>query len=332
LKLLKRSLLSALKGLGVSYLVGNSRWRQNRLAILCYHSVSLDDEHLWDPRCYVPLELLEQRLQLLKDLRCRVLPLGEALERLYQGKLEPRSVAITFDDGTYDFYSRAWPRLKRYGYPATVYLTTYYCYHPRPVFGMFCYYLMWKGRKSRPDLATEAGRANAASDFIAQAEKRGLSVDEKDQLAERIARELKVDYDAILRKRILQLMTPAEVSELVSQGLDVQLHTHRHRTPRDRDLFAREINENREAIEQMAGNGSRPVHFCYPSGVCSPEFLPWLKELDVVSATTCQAGLASRSDHPLMLPRVVDTCGLSPLELEAWILGVRELVGGRRAS
>ena len=48
-------------------------------------------------------------------------------------------------------------------------------------------------------------------------------------------------------------------------GIDFQLHTHRHRTPLDRDRFVGEIRENRAVVEEMTGSNER-VHFCYPSG------------------------------------------------------------------
>src|SRR5277367_2426940 len=131
---IRRAVLTTLKRAGVFRLVVNAEWRRERLLILCYHGVSLEDEHEWWPALFVSPQHLERRLEILKKGNYAVLPLAEALERLYRKDLPPRSVAITFDDGTYDFYRQAYPRLKQYAFPATVYLSTYYSNYERPVF------------------------------------------------------------------------------------------------------------------------------------------------------------------------------------------------------
>src|SRR5579864_1517506 len=141
---LKLALLRTLKTAGIFEVVANTRWRTQRLLILCYHGISLEDEHLWRPRLYMPLSMFEERLKSLRTMGCSVLPLAEALRRLQTNDLPPRSVAVTFDDGTYDFYRQAFSLLKNYGIPVTVYQTTYYTDNPMPVFNLICSYMLWK--------------------------------------------------------------------------------------------------------------------------------------------------------------------------------------------
>lgn len=75
-----------------------------------------------------------------------MLPLGEGLRRLRDGTLPPRSICLTFDDGGYDFFQQAYPLLQKYGFPATVYQTTYYTLLERPVFNLVCSYMLWMRR------------------------------------------------------------------------------------------------------------------------------------------------------------------------------------------
>jgi peptidoglycan/xylan/chitin deacetylase (PgdA/CDA1 family) len=341
-KLLRRVALSTLKTSGVFSIVKNSDWRRQRLLILCYHGVSLEDEHQWWPALYVSPLLLERRFNILKKGDYNVLSLDDALQRLYKKELPPRSVAITFDDGAYDFHRRAHPILAKFGYPATVYLTTYYSNKQLPVFNLICPYLMWKARNlgavdlsefgiGHPvNLASDEARREATAQMMVWAERENLTADQKDQAAASLAARLHIDYREIVAKRILQVMNQQEVRQLAAAGIKFQLHTHRHRTPLDEKLFRREIRENRDCIAAAAGHTA--THFCYPSGVYRPQFLPWLSAEQVVSATTCDTNLASAQDNPLLLPRLVDTSGRSDLEFESWVNGVGYFLSSRKPA
>lgn len=339
LKQLKQATLSTLKTSGVFRLVDKSRWRRSRLLILAYHGISLADEHLWDNTQFMSPDVFRGRMQLLKESGCAVLPLNEALERLYARDLPDKSVAITFDDGTADFHQRAFPILQDFGFPVTLYLTTFYSNYNRPVFDVVCSYLLWKGRNTILDLKTLTGESlkidlsYAASRLAAlrairnNASERKLSAEEKDALALSLATQLKVDYDELLARRILHLLRPDEVAALAKNGVDVELHTHRHRVPLDRELFRREIEDNRKNIRAMTGQ--TPAHFCYPSGVYNEAFLPWLNEVGIKSATTCEPGLASKDSNPLLLPRLLDVSSLSSVELTGWLSGVSAVLPRR---
>src|SRR5687767_13775485 len=103
--------------LGIHTILLNSGWRTRQLLILCYHGLALEDEHEWNSHLYIHRDLFHRRMQMLSDLGCNVLPFSEALQRLSSGTLPPRAVAITFDDGSYDFYRIAWPILREFRYP-----------------------------------------------------------------------------------------------------------------------------------------------------------------------------------------------------------------------
>ncbi len=121
---LKTALFVLANAAGVSRRFGDTAWRCRRLMILCYHGVSLADEHEWNPTLYISPRTLTRRLDALRRLGCTVLSLPEAVDRLYAETLPPRAVVLTFDDGYYDFEAMALPLLEERRYPATVYVTT----------------------------------------------------------------------------------------------------------------------------------------------------------------------------------------------------------------
>lgn len=337
LKRLKLATLHVGKGVGLSQLLLDSAWRRQRLLILCYHGISLDDEHEWDSSLFMPEALVRRRFEALRADRCQVLPLREALERLRQGELPPRAVALTFDDGTSDFVTRAMPLIREFGYPVTLYVATYYSYFNRPIYDLAVSYVLWKARGreldfpevlERPVRLDAAGQALATRAFRAYAHLSDLTAEQKDDLLERVAAAAAVDLAAIRRKRVLHVMTPDEIAAVGREGVDVQLHTHRHRVYDDRRRFDEGIDENRGHLAPLV-SGARE-HFCYPGGVHLPEFLPWLEQQDIRSATTCEPGLVSPTTSPLLLPRLVDTTTLTPLEFSAWVSGLASWLPHRR--
>ena len=318
------------KSTGVFHVLSRSGWRKNHLLILAYHGVSLDDEHLWNPDLYISPEYFRSRMQALKDFGCNVLPLSEGLERLEDGTLPTCSVVLTFDDGSSDFHTVAFPILREFGWPATVYLTSYYCNYNRPVFDTMCSYLLWKGRGRSLDVSGLLnGTATLDLQSTWQREKATIALREfsrqekfsatrKDELLTALAERLSIDYPAILSKRILHLLSAQELASLAAQGVDIQLHTHRHHAPRTRDSFMLELGENKNFITQFT---KLPHHFSYPDGAYADCYPPWLNACQVVSATTCDPGLVTNHSDPYKLPRLVDTSSLRLVELEGWISG-----------
>ena len=342
LRPIRRGILHLQRSSGVFRLVADSDWRRNRLLILCYHGISRSDEHVWRPTLYMQPGVLRQRLEILKQGRYNVLPLGEGLQLLRAGNLPSRSVAITFDDGGFDFYSAAFPVIRDFGFPVTVYLTSYYSNLHCPVFSLICSYMLWKARNQGTLDLRELGvqdpinldpaqdRQRAAEQVVAWTERQNLTGVQKNEVAKRLADLLRLDYQQIVNNRILQVMNSNEVKELAQAGVDFQLHTHRHRMPLDETLFRKEIEDNRNYISRSAP-GMRK-HFCYPSGAYRPEFLTWLAAQEIVSATTCDTGLATVQSNPLLLPRLLDTTGRTDLEFESWANGIGHfLSSGKRA-
>lgn len=315
---IKHAGLRALRSIGVFSIASRLR-RRDTLLILCYHGISLQDEHLWEGGLYITADIFRHRLQLLRQLNANVLPLAEALERLKSGTLPPRSVVLTFDDGFHDFHRHALPALRDFGFPCTLYLTTYYCDRRLPIFNLIVSYMLWKG--GPPHIATGENRLQEVLRIVQQADRENWDVNARNEFAQTLARSFGLNYEQLARNRLFQIMSPEEVSDAARHGIDIQLHTHRHRTPNDRELFLREIRDNARRIQELTGR--IPSHFCYPSGVTASLFIPWLREARVESATTCVRGLASSSSDPLMLPRYLDGANVGDIDFEGWLSGFR---------
>jgi peptidoglycan/xylan/chitin deacetylase (PgdA/CDA1 family) len=348
LKSVKLAMLTVALRTGLSRAVRDSTWRSRRLLILAYHGISLGDEHLWSPELYLPPDALRARFEMMRDGGYNVLPLRDAVARLRAGTLPPRSVAITFDDGMWDFKKVAVPLLQEFQFPATVYVTTYYAQKQVPIFKIACRYFLWTGRNTTISgekltmtgaplpLLSAVQRAQALSAIEQRLRQIDGGVAEETATLQRLAERVGADFDQFLAERRLQIMTPAEIGSLPSDVVSVQLHTHRHRVPLREAAFQKEIEDNRSALSAW-----RPSEvldgFCYPSGVTDPRFLPWLRNLGIQTGLTCDTGLATESTDPLLLPRLVDSTGLTRLEFEAWLTGFGSLLpslrgrGGLRA-
>lgn len=91
------------------------------IRILAYHRVSNED--LYNTGLTISVSNFERQIRYLK-MNYNILTLEEAVQILNNGqKPSPKSVAITFDDGYEDNYVNAFPILKRYGIPATIFLS-----------------------------------------------------------------------------------------------------------------------------------------------------------------------------------------------------------------
>ncbi|WP_406312772.1 polysaccharide deacetylase family protein [Streptosporangium sp. NBC_01639] len=95
-----------------------------RVPILMYHSVSDHPNDETRPLAVSPGRFADQ-LGMLRDRGFTPMTLSDLVAGMHRTSAMPdRPVAITFDDGYADFHTEALPVLERFGYPATVFVTS----------------------------------------------------------------------------------------------------------------------------------------------------------------------------------------------------------------
>jgi peptidoglycan/xylan/chitin deacetylase (PgdA/CDA1 family) len=94
--------------------------------ILTYHTIG-DYGEILPAGINTPVEAFSAHMEYLYQHRYRVIPLDQMVDHIINGStLNHKTLAITFDDGYEDHFLYAYPILKRYSFPATIFLTVKY--------------------------------------------------------------------------------------------------------------------------------------------------------------------------------------------------------------
>jgi len=307
---------------------------RHQLRILCYHGFSMHDEHEVAPVMFMKAETFARRLAILKRRRVDVVSLDEGVRRLRSSSLRNATTIITLDDGWLSNLTVGLPLLRRYGYPACIYVTTDHFSSATTVFNVAVGYMMLRTARQSFELhgvhPSVDGSYDLQTDREALAERllkameRSFPSEERQRFLPAFAAALGFDLEDVLRSGRFEVMTAEQMKTAHALGVDIQLHTHSHRLPdRDFDAVAAEIDANRQQLQAVF---SHPlVHFCYPSGKFAPQHPEWLGRLGIESATTCEPGFNDYSQSPLLLNRYLDSESATDIEFEAEIAGVREI-------
>ncbi len=89
--------------------------------VLSYHNFSSTEAN----KMTVPRTMFEQQMALLREKGFHVISMDRFFDFLeFKSAIPPQSVVITIDDGWRSAYEIAYPILKQYGYPATLFIYT----------------------------------------------------------------------------------------------------------------------------------------------------------------------------------------------------------------
>ena len=331
---LKERLLLLLRAAGVFRLT--RLLMRRRLLILAYHGVSLFDEAGFNPNLFITPDTLQQRLRYLKQQGYTVMPLSAALEALDRQQLPANTVVITFDDGWYSTGAKAAPLLAELSMPFTLYVTSYYVEKNQPVLNVVMRYIFYKSSLEQVDLSQlQLKQQPQWVPFTSKAEREILydqvfayftslpGLSERLDYVRLLAQSLRVDIEHHLQQRCFNLLTSSELTKLAEQGVDLQLHTHRHRMEfSSAESFLQDIADNRASLTRICAGDFQ--HFCYPSGQHTPQAAMLLRQAGIQSATTCAPGFVTKHTDRYFLPRFLDGENISQLLFEAEVTGVLE--------
>ena len=243
----------------------------------------------------------------------RVVPLSTLADLMSGGReLPPSLAALTIDDGYLDAYEIAFPILRRYGVPATLFLTTGFVDRNCWMWTDKLRYLILKTRATRLDadlggkqlrisLSGRASRLKAATDLNSRL--KAMPDELKEDAINRIASSLRVTLPEVPPHEYFPLSWD-QAREMESGGVEIGSHTVSHPilTNISEAHLRTELTESKARLEAELGH---PVTlFCYTNGDYDARVRRAVEEAGYRCAVTVEPGLNDSLSDMLLLKRV----------------------------
>ncbi len=278
------------------------------LYILSYHRFSPYKEIIPSiPRCLSIWDFRQQIEYICKHFE--PVPLSLIASCIRERVPFPKnSLVITIDDGYKDNYIYAYPILKEYGVPATIFLTTSYIDGGQPPWEAKIsfaisrtplkeIYLKGVGKFS---LEGEKRRYIATKWMIKRLKK--FTDKRKNLLVEKLLELCEVKIPSELGGKLM--LSWEEIKEMSEGGIEFGAHTVTHPvlTKMSLEEARWEIESSKEEIEERLG---KPVvSFAYPSGIYSEEIVKLVKKAGFLCAVTTKLEEIKPRSNPYELGRV----------------------------
>lgn len=281
---------------------------RRKLLVLTYHRFSRAAEP-----GKVSAAAFESHLDYLK-VRNTVVTLSEAIDHLQTGRpLPPNPAVITIDDGYLDAYQVAFPILRRYGLPATLYAITDFVEQRIWLWTDIMRFVLHKtereeviadfgaGDRVQARLGSDAERLSAAGRINDRLKR--LPEKEKQRKIREIAEDLDVEIPE-LPPRGYSAMSWDQACEMDTNGIAIESHTVTHpilTNVSDAELSF-EMKVSKKRLEERL---DRAVdHFCYPNGSFDPRVRRAAEAAGYTSAVTTEYGFNSGPADLLLLNRI----------------------------
>lgn len=281
------------------------RNRPNRMCIVNYHRVLAAKNPLVAAEPDLPT--FHWQMELLA--RCfNVLPLHDALQAWHAGRLPPRAVCITFDDGYRSLHDLALPVLGAYRLPATVFVTS----------GHIDEGNMWNDRIIDAVQVLPDGQLNLEEfglgvyplQSLAQRRAAIDTVTERSKYLPPATRHAVIERLDVLGGRAEApglMLTRDMMLRLDREGIEVGAHTVTHPilTSLDDDSARNEIAGSKTQLEELLG---KPVRlFAYPNGKAGKDYdqrhVDMVREAGFEAAFTTEVSAIRFGQDRFQLPR-----------------------------
>jgi len=281
------------------------RSQGNCLSVLIYHRILPAPDPLLQ---YEPDVRSFERTMRWVGETFNVMPLELAVQSLKEGKLPPRALAITFDDGYANNATLAAPVLGGLGLHATFFIATGYLDGGR----MFNDAVVEAVRRCRAEvldlqslglgsfaIAADGERRSAIGSILETIKYRDENT--RAELAERIADVAGVQLPTDL------MMSSEQAAGLARSGFGLGGHTVSHPilAGKDYETAQREIVSGRKRLEDISG--SRIGLFAYPNGRPDKDYVrataTLVRELGFDGAVSTSIGVAKVGSDPFQIPR-----------------------------
>jgi len=285
---------------------------RKKAVILMYHGVRGGEGMTGCSQLHVPVELFRRQMAYLAARR-RVVPLSTLVRLLREGSDIPDyTVVLTFDDGYRNNYTQAYPILRHYQLPATVFLptalvgTNQLLWHDCLDYAIShttCREISVAGRHC--PLVTNQDRTLAYRELREQAKQ--LEDVEKKHLVESTVNKLGADLTTLQLEDEWALLSWQQITEMQADGIAFGSHTENHviltRVPPKQARA--EILHSKQMLEDKLGEET--TLFCYPNGK-EGDFddgtKQMLQDAGFYGALSAIPGLIAPDSDPLALKRI----------------------------
>jgi peptidoglycan/xylan/chitin deacetylase (PgdA/CDA1 family) len=285
------------------------RWAtREKILILTYHRFSLEE----NPQKISSAEFAAHLEYLSKNNR--VLSLQETIDYLKNGKtLPPNTTVITIDDGYADAFEIAFPLLKKYEFPATVYAVTDFLDEKCWLWTDLMRYVLLKTEsdsveiqlnckdKIETELKGDAQRLETASRINSHLKK--LPDEQKEAKIKAIAADLNVEIPTLPIKEFAPVSW-AQAREMDAENVKIESHTAAH--PILTNVSAKrldfELKTSKKRLEEVLDR--QVEHFCYPNGSFDENVWKAVENSNYKSATTTNYGFNEKNTNRFLLNRI----------------------------